>query len=164
MSNEKTYKTCSQCGVQVPMGMFFCHKCRNDKFNTVEGLKIGAPNVQLFTFNPFGNGLETGAYENLGVVSAYMGLGVGPLTAIFSAWSNDFGVESKKYNEKMATATDACMLKIKNIAHELGADAVVGMQTTFTELTAGHGQILVCMIGTAVKKAWMDGGLRDGSN
>jgi uncharacterized protein YbjQ (UPF0145 family) len=156
-------KRCPKCGAGFKADILLCPGCGCGLIAGEDYAKAyiaqdakprpQPPDIPLFTFNPFGNGIETGAYKNLGLVSAYMALGVGPLTKVFSGWSNDFGVESKAYNEKMTAATDACILKMKTAAHEMGADTVIGVHTTFTELTAGHGQILVCMIGTAVKKA-----------
>jgi len=135
---------CQNCGSILPPGATSCTdpNCGKEE----------KPTVQLFTFNPYGNGLETGAYENLGLVSAYMALGTGPASKFLSSLTDFFGSESKAYNEKMTEATDACIWSLKTNAYKMGADAVIGVHTTFTELTAAHGQILVCMIGTAVKK------------
>lgn len=141
---------CPTCGKAYSPDSYYC---KNPECASNAGRSATAPPpVQLFTFNPYGTGLETGAYKNLGLVSAYMALGTGPISMLLSSWTDFFGEESKVYNEKMTSATNACIARIKNLAHEMGADAVIGVQTTFTELTAGHGQIMVCMIGTAVKK------------
>ena len=152
-------KRCPKCGVGFKAGVSACPSCSCDLISEEDykpaiekRLQSANRAVQLFTFNPYGNGLETGAYENLGLVSAYMALGTGPISQLLSSWTDFFGEESKTYNEKMTSATDACIFRIKKMAHEMEADSVIGVQTTFTELTAAHGQILVCMIGTAVKK------------
>jgi uncharacterized protein YbjQ (UPF0145 family) len=102
--------------------------------------------VQLFTFNPY---IE-GAYKNLGLVASFVTLGTGPLTTIASTLDDALGNDSKIYDDKLEEAHKTCINKIKTNAHHKGASAVVSMQITFTELTKGHGMLLVCMIGTAI--------------
>jgi len=104
-------------------------------------------NLPTYTFNPF----SAGSFQYVDMVSAYVVLGTGPVTAILSSWTDFFGSESNAYNKKMIEGTNACIYKLKQAAYNLDANAIIGLQTTFTELTAGHGQIMVAMIGTAVK-------------
>lgn len=104
--------------------------------------------VKLYTFNPF----APDTYENLGLLTVYMSMGTGLVTEFLSQFTDLVGAESKTYNKKLSFATDICIARLVDDAIDLEADAVIGIQTTFTELTAGQGQILVCMIGTAVKK------------
>lgn len=91
-------------------------------------------------------------YEILGVASAYIALGTGPINQLLSSISDFFGEESESYNAKMIEAETACLQKLKRKAAEMGANAVIGMNTTYTELTRGHGMLLVCMNGTAIKR------------
>lgn len=93
------------------------------------------------------------SYEYIGFVSAHVALGTGPFSQIFSWFSDLFGRKSETYNVKVKAAEKACLLEIRNNASSLGAHMIVGLTTTYTELTRGSGQILVCMTGTAVKKA-----------
>ena len=41
--------------------------------------------------------------------------------------------------------------KIQKNASKINADAIVGVHVSYTELTAGHGMVMVCMSGTAIK-------------
>ena len=107
--------------------------------------------IQLFTCNPFNDGFETGAYENLGVVSA--------AETFFPGFTDQkASVVSSNLSNKLTDATNACAYKIKNIAHQLGADAVIGLQTqtASTQIKIAPGvlshPVLVNFIGTAVKK------------
>jgi uncharacterized protein YbjQ (UPF0145 family) len=52
----------------------------------------------------------------------------------------------------MVEAENACTTILRKNAHTVGADAVIGIHTTYTELTSGHGMLLVCMSGTGVKR------------
>lgn len=90
-------------------------------------------------------------FQILGIASSHVALGTGVISQIFSSWTDFFGEQSETYNKKMREAEDACLTKLKIRAHEMGASAVIGVQTTYTELTSGHGMLMVCMTGTAVK-------------
>lgn len=92
------------------------------------------------------------SYEYIGFISAHVALGTGPFSQIFSWFSDLFGRKSETYNLKVKAAEKACLLEMRNNSSNVGADMVIGLTTTYTELTRGSGQILVCMTGTAVKK------------
>jgi uncharacterized protein YbjQ (UPF0145 family) len=103
--------------------------------------------IAVFTFNPYN---EEGAYRNLGLVSGYATLGTGFLTSVVSSINDFLGEDSQIYNDKMKQAEAICQGKLKSRAHALGATAVIGLSVTFTELTVGHGMLMIGMIGTAV--------------
>ncbi|MDR1084235.1 MAG: heavy metal-binding domain-containing protein [Deltaproteobacteria bacterium] len=103
--------------------------------------------IEVFTFNPFN---EEGAYRNLGLVSGYATIGTSFLTSLVSSIDDFLGEDSKVYNDKMSEAEAACLYKLKTRAHALGATAVIALSVTFTELTLGHGMLMLGMIGTAV--------------
>lgn len=90
-------------------------------------------------------------YKILGIASAYIALGTGPINQLLSSISDFFGEQSESYNAKMQEAEAACLQKLKRRAAEMGANAVIGLNTTYSELTHGHGMLLVCMNGTAIK-------------
>ena len=104
--------------------------------------------ISLATFNPY----PQKDYENLGVVSAHIALGTGILTTLFSNATDIMGKQSQTYNKKMREAEEACTFMLKKNALAIGATEVIGLHTTYTELTMGHGQLLVCMSGTAIKR------------
>jgi uncharacterized protein YbjQ (UPF0145 family) len=103
--------------------------------------------IEVFTFNPFN---EEGAYRDLGLVSGYATVGTGLLTDLVSTFNDFMGEDSKIYNDKMSQAESACLRKLKTKAHSLGATAVIALSVSFTELTSGHGMLMIGMIGTAV--------------
>jgi uncharacterized protein YbjQ (UPF0145 family) len=103
--------------------------------------------INVYTFNPYN---EEGAYKNLGLVSGYATLGTGFLTAMVSTINDFLGEDSEIYNDKMKQAESLCLLKLKTQAHALGATAVIALSTSFTELTVGHGMLMIGMFGTAV--------------
>lgn len=137
-------------GVDVPQGM--CHPCSvpylEAERKTKKPKPFVVPDVPIFTYPPADNE----RFTNVGIASAHVAMGTGPISQILSSINDLFGEQSETYSKKMIEAEDACLAKLKIRAHEMGADAVIGMHTTYTELTSGHGMLLVCMTGTAVKK------------
>lgn len=91
-------------------------------------------------------------YTQIGIVTSHVALGTGPISKNVSAVTDFFGKQSETYSKKMIEAECACHIKLKRNALEMGADGVVNVNITYTELTEGHGMLLVCMVGTAVKK------------
>jgi uncharacterized protein YbjQ (UPF0145 family) len=110
-------------------------------------LKLQIDRLEVFTFNPFN---EEGAYKNLGLVSGYATIGTGFLTNLVSSVDDFLGGDSAIYNEKMKEAEALCLNKLKAEAHAKGATAVISLTVSFTELTSGHGMLLIGMNGTAV--------------
>jgi uncharacterized protein YbjQ (UPF0145 family) len=110
-------------------------------------LRFQIEKIGVFTFNPYN---EEGAYKNLGLVSGYATVGTGLLTAAVSAVNDFLGEDSQIYNDKMKEAEALCLHKLKARAHALGATAVIALSVSFTELTSGHGMLMIGMIGTAV--------------
>lgn len=142
-----------QLGINVPSPL--CYACsvkykeEAKKAAEVENTRIteSIPLIGVFTYPP-----EHGKnFEGLGTVTAHVILGTGPLAALKSSVSDLFGEESSVYDEKMQQATNACMDKFKLNAAKMGATAIYGTQISYSELTAGHGMIMVCMTGTAVR-------------
>lgn len=103
--------------------------------------------IDVYRFNP----VTCDSYINVGLVSAHVALGTGPLSQILSGVTDFFGQQSETYSNKMQEAEEACLTALKYNAYKKNASAIIGVQATYTELTKGSGQILVCMIGTAVK-------------
>lgn len=161
-ANNFVLSDCTEAGIEHPSPI--CHICIKpysrkaelliSEKNTQNGKHATAepPQLPIYTINPY----PYGSYEFIGLVSAYVALGTGLVSGLLSSVSDFFGQESGAYNEKMTQATAACIIKLRRSALDMGANAVIGLQTTFTELTAGHGQIMVAMIGTAVKTQAQD--------
>jgi uncharacterized protein YbjQ (UPF0145 family) len=114
----------------------------------LETARIKSRAIELYTYNPY----PPGACRNLGVVTAHAVIGTGPLATLASALSDVLGQVSQVYADKLSQAEYVCLDKIRGRASRLGADAIVGLKTSWQELTSGHGMLLVAMIGTAVAR------------
>lgn len=137
-------------GQDVPQGI--CHGCYLEFIKPSRSNSISPPpkipDIPIYTYAP----KCFDAAQNIDLVTAHIALGTGLVTEIFSSWTDFFGSQSKTYHNKLEEAEKLCRDKLRIKAADMGADAIIGTTTTYTELTAGHGQILVCMAGTAVKK------------
>ena len=133
-----------------------CHKClvtHSDELKALAeqrdlAIQEVRKNMVVCTINPY----PPNTYEILGIISGHVALGTGPISELLSSWTDFFGAQSETYNAKMREAEAACLQKLTDSALEMGANAVVGINTTYAELTRGHGMLLVCMNGTAIKR------------
>lgn len=94
-----------------------------------------------------------GTGEDRGLVTGYCILGTGPLTSLFSAVTDTFGMKSNAYLEKARTAEKEALTMMKLEALKLGADAVYCVRVNLTEATSGNGMLMVSISGAAVKTA-----------
>ena len=93
------------------------------------------------------------AGEDRGLVTGYCILGTGPLTSLFSAVTDTFGMKSNAYLEKARAAEKEALSMMKLEALKLGADAVYCVRINLTEATSGNGMLMVSASGAAVKTA-----------
>lgn len=93
------------------------------------------------------------AGEDRGLVTGYCILGTGPLTSLFSAVTDTFGMKSNAYLEKARAAEKEALTMMKLEALKLGADAVYRVRINLTEATSGNGMLMVSVSGAAVKTA-----------
>jgi uncharacterized protein YbjQ (UPF0145 family) len=91
-------------------------------------------------------------YEYCGIVSGYSAMGTGMFSDLFSSFTDFFGEQSHTYRKKFQTAENFCMDMLRLQALSKGGNLVAGTHFTYTELTAGKGQILVGATGTALRE------------
>jgi uncharacterized protein YbjQ (UPF0145 family) len=90
-------------------------------------------------------------YQSIEIVSAQSVTGTGVITEIASSWTDFFGKESGRYNEKIKKGEDNCKSILRFQALQLGGNAILGTDIDYSEAGAGKGMLMVCMAGTAVK-------------
>jgi uncharacterized protein YbjQ (UPF0145 family) len=90
-------------------------------------------------------------YKSLEMVSAQSVTGTGVITEIASSWTDFFGMESGRHNEKLKKGEDNCKSILRMQALQLGGNAILGTDIDYSEAGAGKGMLMVCMAGTAVK-------------
>lgn len=92
--------------------------------------------------------------ERLDIVTAEFAVGMGLLTDIFNAWRDVFGGRAKSYQNTLKEARKTVLQELRREAHDLGADAVLGVSLDYSEISGGGKSMLFLVAsGTAVKLA-----------
>jgi uncharacterized protein YbjQ (UPF0145 family) len=89
--------------------------------------------------------------ERLGIVGADVAFGAGPLKDIAVGFSNAFGGRSETMRKLMRDTRAIAIEELKREAHELGANAIIGVAFSVTDIGQVGSMTLMCVTGTAVK-------------
>ena len=87
---------------------------------------------------------------DLGLVSGYSVIGTGPISGIFSSFTDFFGVQSMIYIKKIKEAEEYALKILKMSAIARGGNSVFSCKIQVTEASTGHGMIMFSANGTAV--------------
>ncbi|MDQ1847698.1 YbjQ family protein [Gemmobacter fulvus] len=89
--------------------------------------------------------------DRLDIVTAEVVIGMNLFKDIFSAFSDTFGGRSKTMQEGLRQARQNALTELRREAHALGADAVVGVDLDYSEISGGGKSMLFLVAsGTAV--------------
>lgn len=92
------------------------------------------------------------AHEALGIVSAECVLGINIFRDVFGGLRDFFGGRSKSHQNALAEARETCLRELAERASLLGADAVLGIDLDYNEISGGgKGMLFLVATGTAVK-------------
>jgi uncharacterized protein YbjQ (UPF0145 family) len=111
-----------------------------------EKIETQVRKLEVWTVFPY----PEGSVLNLGHVSHHIIVGTGPLSTIAATFSELLSQNDEVYQERLESAEAVCLRRIKEKAFSKGASAVVGLESSITELRAGRGMFLYSMSGTAV--------------
>lgn len=103
----------------------------------------------ILTTTPSVEGKQITAY--LGVVTAEAILGANIVKDIFAGFSDFFGGRSKTYEAELKKARQAALAELEEVARQMGADAVVGIDLDFEVIGSKGSMLMVNVSGTAVK-------------
>lgn len=87
--------------------------------------------------------------QYLGIESVEIVIGTGVVSEFTSAITDFFGERSSAFEKKLAHAKSAAIQRLKTVAFQKGANAVVGMDIDYTEFAANR--IGVVVNGTLVR-------------
>ncbi|TCN87877.1 uncharacterized protein YbjQ (UPF0145 family) [Shewanella fodinae] len=90
-------------------------------------------------------------YNILDMVTGQSTTGTGVISEFTSSFTDLFGAQSKRHNQKLKAGEDMCFAQLRRQVMQLGGHAVIATDIDYSELGAGKGMIMVCMAGTAVK-------------
>lgn len=88
-----------------------------------------------------------------GVVFGEVIAGVNFIKDFAASIRNFIGGRSGSYEEELITARTQAMQEMEERAHQIGADAVVGIDIDYEVLGENGGMLMVTVSGTAVKLA-----------
>lgn len=89
--------------------------------------------------------------DRLDIVTAEVVIGMHLFKDIAAAFRDTFGGRSKVMQDGLRDARKTAMAELRREAHGLGADAVVGVQLAYSEISGGgKSMILLVASGTAV--------------
>lgn len=147
--------TCKDCGNSTS---FFevvdgrCHKCHFDKQRAD---REAPPPPDLSEVAHIILSTEAApdlrVAQRLDIVTAEFAVGMGLLTDVFNAWRDVFGGRSKSYQNALKDARKAVLQELRREAHQLGADAVLGVSLDYSEISGGGKSMMFLVAsGTAV--------------
>ncbi len=102
----------------------------------------------ILTTTPSVEGKKITEYK--GIVFGEVISGVNFVKDITAGLSNFFGGRSNTYEEELIAARNNALYEMERRAHELGANAVVGVDIDYEVLGANNGMLMVTASGTAV--------------
>ena len=90
--------------------------------------------------------------ESLGIVSAECVLGINVFRDLLGGIRDIVGGRSGTHQKALREARESCLLELAEQATELGADAVVGVDLDYSEISGGgKGMVFLVASGTAVR-------------
>jgi len=90
-------------------------------------------------------------YVVLKMVTAQSVTGEGALTEFTSAFSELFGTQSTRLNNKLKNGENICFAQLRAEALIAGGNAVIATDIDYAEVGGIKGMLMVCMSGTAIK-------------
>lgn len=103
----------------------------------------------LVTTTPSIEGKQINDY--LGVVFGEVISGVDFVKDFTAGLSNFFGGRSSTYEEELIRAREQAMQEMVSRAHQIGANAVIGVDIDYEVLGSNNGMLMVTASGTAVR-------------
>jgi uncharacterized protein YbjQ (UPF0145 family)/DNA-directed RNA polymerase subunit RPC12/RpoP len=90
-------------------------------------------------------------YEIIDMVTGQSVTGTGVIAEFTSTFTDLFGLQSERYNNKIRNGEDLCFAQLRKKTIDLGGNAVLAVDIDYSEIGGDKGMIMVCMTGTAVK-------------
>jgi uncharacterized protein YbjQ (UPF0145 family) len=144
-SQEETMaKTCTQCGTKAGFlaGLTF-HNVHNRDMcaNCAQKYIDNGTRDIVLTSTHSVDGYRITAY--LGIESVEIVIGTGMFSEISTSIEDFFGTRSTAFEQKLATAKETAFKKLKLLAFEKGANAVVGVDLDYTEFSGNRIGLIV---------------------
>ena len=154
--------SCSRCGktaAQWSLAFGLCNDCKTaqaaelkleDELKTEAERQARLAAARIILTTETAHNLPV--TDRLGIISAEVVIGMNLFKDIASALSDTFGGRSKNMQTGLRQARESALAELRQEAHALGADAVVGIDLDYSEISGGGKSMLFLVAsGTAVK-------------
>ena len=88
--------------------------------------------------------------EYKGIVFGEVISGVNFMKDMMAGFSNFFGGRSNTYEDELLKARETALKELESRAHNIGANAVIGVDVDYEVLGTDNGMLMVTVSGTAV--------------
>jgi uncharacterized protein YbjQ (UPF0145 family) len=89
-------------------------------------------------------------YRVLDMVTGQSTTGTGVISEFTSSFTDLFGAQSGRHNQKLKKGEDMCFAQLRKQALDKGGNAVIATDIDYSEIGGDKGMLMVCMAGTAV--------------
>lgn len=150
---------CNSCGREIGLfnsygpGGTLCGKCHEVKLkgNLVEMTREDekAINAVILTTETYPQDIQI--LERIEIVTAECAFGMNIFKDLFAGVRDIVGGRSEAVQKTMRDARRTVLYELKKEAHEVGANAVIGVDLDYVELSAAGSMVMLVASGTAVK-------------
>lgn len=153
---------CSECGREIGLfnsygpGGTLCKQCNISQIKGPDDPKVKAESeataeIQsvMLTTETYPEGLKI--TKRIEVVTAECAFGMNIFKDLFAGVRNIVGGRSEAVQKTMRDTRRTALYELKKEAYEVGANAVVGVDLDYIELSAAGNMVLLVASGTAVR-------------
>ena len=143
-------KVCMQCyRNSIPDDQTYCQTCRPTK-GTEKEFEIDAEIEAVLLTTETNPDLKI--LERIEIITAECVFGMNIFKDIFASIRDIVGGRSKAFQDTLRDARKTALYELKREAHEVGANAVVGVDLDYSEISGGRRNMLFLVAsGTAVR-------------
>lgn len=151
---------CKSCGREIGMfnshgpGGTLCAKCNQERqqdgdYAEKKRADDKAIKAVILTTKTYPQDIRI--LERVGIVSAECAFGMNIFKDLFAGVRDIVGGRSEAGQKTMRDARRTALYELKKEAHEVGANAAVGVDLDYVELSAAGSMVMLVASGTAVK-------------
>ena len=141
---QKSDKYCSKCGNELYEK--YKQYLENEKVKIGNSLRTSISAIPVITTH---SPLHWD-YDILDMVTGQSTTGTGVLTEFTSSFTDLFGAQSGRHNQKLRAGEQMCFTQLRKQAIDLGGNAVIATDIDYSEIGTGKGMLMVCMSGTVI--------------
>jgi len=123
-------------------------ECVNDRSSSVGSQRIDEIDAIVLTTESYPEGMKI--TKRIEIVTAECAFGMNMFKDLFAGVRNIVGGRSEAVQKTMRDARRTALYELKKEAHAVGANAVVGIDLDYVELSGAGSMVMLVASGTAV--------------